>query len=188
MCLISDKLDLMMSRFKFPLFFLFLLFGSLGSFALQDFMFGHLEDVTALIRGSMPVQFSKKVIFPATCNLSLNGWGKGPFDNAADEYLKMTNLKMTLHSGSSSEGVAPTNHHDSKILFDVNRSGTLEIVIRNYEQPSKDIETVDVVFFCKGTGQFLIFIGSCFFTLISMAGFFITLIQSFLRKEDEQEA
>ncbi len=176
----------MMTRFKTPLLYLLLLIGSLASFALQDFMFGYLKNVTGLIRQAKSVQFSKKIIFPSTCNLSLNGWGKGPFDTAADENLKMTDLKITLHSGAMSEDLTPSEYHHGEIYFDVKRSGTLEVAIRSYEQPSNDIESVDVEFFCKGTGQFFTFLGSCFFTLISLAGFFITLVQSFFRKHEEE--
>jgi hypothetical protein len=172
-----------MKKFKIPFCFLLLCSVSAYSFSLQDSLFGHLENVTSLIQKNEPIKFTKKLFFPTRCNLSLNGWGKSSEDFAADEYLKITEIKALLHSDSQVEEVLPAEEHLGAIYFDLKKGGELEIAIQRYERPTKKyIETVDVDFFCKGPVQYTLLIASFVFMSIGFAGFIITLIQSIRRK------
>ena len=159
-----------------------ILLGSAIILIEDDAVFGSLTDISGLVKNSSPILIQKRIIFPSTCTLSLNGWSKGSQDFAADEYLKIRSIDIRLANKNESKIIQVKNEHMNILDFEIESTGLLEIYINAYDPSPRDLDIFDAELSCDSYAQKIILVVAFTCIVLGLLTFFALLIYIVFRK------
>lgn len=160
-----------------------------GAFAFfHGSLFGYDKDVTQEVLASERIEFSRPVLSGSVCRLNLNGWGEGPIDFAATEYLKLVDRKVTLRTLSGESFLEPKEERHGILDYEVRESGILTVAIEKYETAVRGSKIFNVEFLCKSTVQVAVFVTTVLLTILGFLLGFVVLVWTKLKMKSNDRS